>query len=388
MRRGNKRRGIIVLAVLVFALVVAAGIVFYRGSRKETVSLDSWYCPSSFGNYNYSNDGMFYYGNKGISYLDAETGKEMTICTKAGCKHEDETCPAKVEALYCTGIVYDGSKLYYVSSSGEQEFKSLNLTQCDVNGENRKKLADFPEIQTPEAVAYYEDFVIVAYYNGFDVEKREEVNNREAGIYVYNRRTKKGKKIYYEKAWNNWVSSLDVIDGELYFCRSYSPLSEEEIMQQSAASETEESLDEVLELYRISLDGGEAEYIADEISVSVAGVTGIGDMVLYSTADGLQAYFPETKEKKTIREGKDISLVTSHLSKDIAVFQQGNEDDTLTYYLCDKNGSVKKIGDTKILLQAVYDDTSYGMGDDGWVILETKKWQQGDFECAKSVEIR
>lgn len=336
-------------AALAAALAVAAGVFSYRSGKEEMDSLNNRYCPTMFGNLNYSDNGVFYYGNDGISYLDAETGREVSVCTKAGCSHEDTSCPARVEALYRTGIVYDGEKLYYISDSEGQELKSLYLTECDVNGDSRKKLADFDGVQSPLAIAYYEDYVIIAYMNGFDWEKREEINNREAGIYVYNRKTKAGGKIYHTTAWANRVSSLDVIDGDIYFCRSYSPLTEKEIMQQEAG-ESDEVLAEVAELYRVPLKGGEAEYIADKISVSVSGVTGIGDMVLYSTEEGLQAYFPKTKKTKTIKKGERIYNVTSRLSDGKAVVRQVMGDsENSDYYICDKEGSLEKIGNTPLI---------------------------------------
>lgn len=111
---------------------------FYRSGKKKTDSLNNRYCPTMFGNLNYSDNGVFYYGNNGISYLDAETGRGVSICTKAGCRHEDTSCPAKVEALYRTGIVHDGKKLYYISDGDAQELESLYLTECDINGSNKK----------------------------------------------------------------------------------------------------------------------------------------------------------------------------------------------------------------------------------------------------------
>lgn len=138
--KNGKRKGklIIGVTVLAAALAVAAGVFFYRSGKKKTDSLNNRYCPTMFGNLNYSDNGVFYYGNNGISYLDAETGREVLICTKAGCRHEDTSCPAKVEALYRTGIVHDGKKLYYISDGDAQELESLYLTECDINGSNKK----------------------------------------------------------------------------------------------------------------------------------------------------------------------------------------------------------------------------------------------------------
>lgn len=387
--KNGKKKGKIILGVtaLAAALAVAAGMFFYRSGKKKTDSLNNRYCPTMFGNLNYSDNGVFYYGNNGISYLDAETGREVSICTKAGCRHEDTSCPAKVEALYRTGIVYDGKKLYYISDSDAQELESLYLTECDINGSNKKKLADFEGLQSPQAIAYYGDYVIIAYMNGFDWKKREEISNREAGIYVYNRKTKEGGKIYHSTEWANLVSSLDVIDGDIYFCRSYSPLSEEEIMRQEA-EESGEVLTEVDELYRVPLEGGETEYIADKISVSVSGVTGIGDMVLYSTEEGLQAYFPKTKKTKTIKEGERIYNVTSRLSDGKAVVRQVTEDgENSDYYIYDKD-SLEWIGNTPLVLLAVYDNATYAIDKNGWVTLDTKKWQKGDFEVCYSFQAK
>ena len=375
MRGFTKRRWIILSGVL--GLLVS-GIIIYCFNKPEAdlFSLDRWYCPSCYTNFSYSDKGIFRMGEEGIMYLDAATGKEVSICTKAGCTHEDEECPARVDALYITGIVYDGTKLYYVSSSGEQEFKSLNLTECDVNGTNRKKIADFPEIQTPTAVSYYGDYVIVAYRNGFDIEKKEEVANREAGVFVYNKKTNEGKKIYSDKAWGNDIVSVDIIKDSVYFSRTYSSLSEEEIMQQSPEL-SEETAD--IELYKIPLAGGVAECIGHELSTSVAGVSQAGDMVLYSTTQGIQAYSIKSGKTKSVMNGKNYSIVTDRLAEQKAIIQRFSMDDNvLNYYLVDDKGKVSELGQTSYLLLAVFDSVTYAMDEAGeYVMLDTEKiWKK------------
>lgn len=377
--RAKKIVGIIVLAVIILLAVL---FFLYRSSQTSGEALDNWFCSSSFGNWNYSDDGMFFYGSDGISYFDASSGKSVFICTKAGCQHEEESCPAKVEAIYCSGIVYDGNKLYYVSSSGDQDYKSLNLTECDINGENRKKLADFPDIQSPTAVAYYQEYVVVAYENGFDLEKSENLWNREAGIYVYNRTTEKGEVIYSEKAGENSILSLTVIEGEIYFCRNYSTLSDEEVMQQDASDQLRSCL------YCISLDGGEAEEICDGLSTLTAGVSSVDGQIVFSTDSGLQVYDRDTKKVSLIKEQENISLITSRLSDDVAVMQQAIQEDQAEYdvYLYDEDGTLEKVGRTEYLLLAVYDSTSYAMDNDGnIVILDTEEWRNGNFETKYSI---
>ena len=156
---------------------------------------------------------------------------------------------------------------------------------------------------------------------------------------------------------------------------------------QQEAGESDEVLAEVAELYRVPLKGGEAEYIADKISVSVSGVTGIGDMVLYSTEEGLQAYFPKTKKTKTIKKGERIYNVTSRLSDGKAVVRQVMGDsENSDYYICDKEGSLEKIGNTPLIFLAAYDHVTYAIDKNGWVALDTKKWQKGEFEVRYSFQ--
>ncbi len=387
-RMSGKKLKVAGLAVFVIALAAAAGALLYKGSGEDSFSLDDWYCSPLMGTYNYSDKGIFYYGDEGISYFDAESGKGVSVCTKAGCRHEDENCPAFIEdSLFRAGIVYDGKKLYYIGDS--EDLSSLNLTECDINGENRKKIADFPDIQSPSAIVYQGDFLAIGYYNGTDIRKREEVNNREAGIYVYDRKKKQGKKIYCEKAWNNTILSLNIIDGYLYFCRNYCPLSEEEILKQSASSKNEEQQKEVIELYRVPIDGGKEERIADQISTTCAGVTKVGEMVLFTTLDGLQAYLPQEGKRKTIRQGKNIFLVANRMTEETGIIGQGEKDGTSTYYVCDQDGALKKAGNSSIIFYAVYDHATYGIGDNNSIpILDTEKWRNGDFSIRHTLYMK
>ena len=151
-----------------------------------------------------------------------------------------------------------------------------------------------------------------------------------------------------------------------------------------SSSETEEQLEEVLELYRIPLDGGEEELIADQISTTWAGVTKVGEMVLFTTCDGLQAYLPKEGQAKTIRQGKDIFLIPNRMTEEVGVIRQAEKDGTSTYYLCNPDGTLKNAGNSDILFNVVYDHATYGLGDNSILILDTGKWQNGDFKVRRT----
>lgn len=375
MKAALKKKRLLFFGAAIPVIFIVTILYLKSKSEKVPSSLETWYCPSGYNNYNYSDDGMFYSEDSGIMYLDAETGKRVSVCTKAGCKHDDADCPAKVEALYLSGIVYDGNKMYYVSSSGDEEFKGLNLTECDINGTNRKQIADFSGIQTPTAVTYYGDYVIVAYRNSFDLEKREEVINQEAGIYVYNRKNNNGSIVYSAKAVENNIFSLDIIEDEIYFTRTYNPLTEDEIMEEVDEEDTAINV----ELHKVPITGGTAECIGRNLTSSIAGVSHVGDGVVYSAADGICMYSLKNGSTKYLAEGEGYTIVTERLTEERAVFFQYDEkNNSKMYYMIDENYNIHELGCTEYLIQVIFDSVAYAMDESGQnVILDTEKmWKK------------
>lgn len=366
--------GIVLLAVIVIMCV--GGVFLYR--KDKTAEMIQWSCFPFFGGASYSNDGIFWYGEEGISYQDAVSGKAMTICTKAGCNHQDKDCPAIVDGG-AEGIIYFDDKINYIDSE-ETENRGLNLRQCDVNGENRKKIAFFSGIQQATALCYTENEVVVGYMNSMDLKKREQVDYREAGVYLYDRKTKKGKKLFQETSWNNIILSINIIDGMIYFSRSYNPMTEKDAMNHTG----DEVVKEELRLCRMPVQGGKVEVIDNQINNSIAGVAKVGDEIVYSSAEGLQAYSQKTGKKKTVVKGDNISFVTNFLSQEQAIFlKSADEQKNTAYYSYKKGGKVEKMGETDIALLVSFDDTTYGMKDSGkgqYSILETKKCMEGDFK--------
>ena len=80
--------------------------------------------------------------------------------------------------------------------------------------------------------------------------------------------------------------------------------------------------------------------------------------------------------------------MTSRLSDGKAVVRQVTEDgENSDYYIYDKD-SLEWIGNTPLVLLAVYDNATYAIDKNGWVTLDTKKWQKGDFEVCYSFQAK
>ena len=83
------------------------------------------------------------------SVIDSATGQERVLCSRSGCAHNEETCPAffgrtTEDSPYISGNLYaDGDKLYWLRSPSGNQIINTNdafLDVSDIDGSNRRRI--------------------------------------------------------------------------------------------------------------------------------------------------------------------------------------------------------------------------------------------------------
>ena len=154
----------IVGVVLCICLIVGVGYIVSRKLKKYPENVEYGQTEAI------TDKGMYYFHNKQLLFLDANTKKSAVVCNKANCKHNTKDCNA-----YING---QGPKIF---SYGNKLYMSLFSSQIEHNEED--------DSFTYEATA--------------QIKEIDQDGNNSRIIY---------------SADEGAVSSMQMIDGVLYFC--------------------------------------------------------------------------------------------------------------------------------------------------------------------------
>ena len=125
-------------------------------AEEQDLRMTAW-DPSGVGN----DDGYYQIrqdeeGVSRLTYIDAASGKEVYLCQKPECRHEDERCTAFVPfALFAGQLLVDQDHLYIVSSGTgasvitdegvQAQAEGPVIEQMDLDGQNRRTLFQLEE---------------------------------------------------------------------------------------------------------------------------------------------------------------------------------------------------------------------------------------------------
>lgn len=118
-----------------------------------------------------------------IMYFDYATQKEVYLCNKPNCKHEDESCSSYLNIAEVNEIFYYDQRLYLVNAQEASNVVSINdagttsmasdngnpstVYRMDLDGTNRKKLFTVPsgtQISMPYVIKGNQMFTFLEYY--------------------------------------------------------------------------------------------------------------------------------------------------------------------------------------------------------------------------------
>lgn len=183
---------------------------------------------SYLGTRTYGREGSFYSENNRIYFLDAATGESDIICGDATCTHKREECSA-----YFDGVSYvalEGDHLLIVTTYGGDNGWDMQLYTADVDGSNRKHVAELGFMLSIYQVIFTEDKIIASFWNSVD-ENMAPMDENYAGIYVFDRKTNTGEVVWSKKAFNAIAAKLNYYNDVVYFDAFYFDVTMDEVAE-------------------------------------------------------------------------------------------------------------------------------------------------------------
>ena len=128
-----------------------------------------------------------------IMYFDYATQKEVYLCNKPNCKHEDESCSSYLNIAEVNEIFYYDQHLYLVNAQEASNVVSINdagttsmasdngnpstVYRMDLDGTNREKLFTVPsgtQISMPYVIKGNQMFTFLEYYQTYLLEQSKQ----------------------------------------------------------------------------------------------------------------------------------------------------------------------------------------------------------------------
>ncbi len=147
---------IITISILAFLLIPKNIDDAFTGEVKRIASLT------------YSDTGVTYVNpDRKFQFVDLETGKNIILCDKPNCQHNDKTCNADIDDLIEFVAVYN-DKIYFITMEGSR--RNI-LYKADINGRNRRAIIELGEIQSIYDVIIKDNYLIISYTKEFIYEE-------------------------------------------------------------------------------------------------------------------------------------------------------------------------------------------------------------------------
>lgn len=259
----GKQKKIIICGILLVLLVGAViGIKSYQDRMKNRLWSSKW--EDSFwnlNNENYMTDGILRQQDSYIRFCDNSTGKDDLICVDQNCSHEaskDSACGAYIYASQLAGIAIRGSHIMYVADS-KDDYGKYALYVADLEGKDRRKLADLMQADQVYDVLYHGSMVYISY---LQMEKDGQ-ESTVYGIYAYDLQEKRGQNLFQEEGNNYTPDGMAMGEKWFYISYAYSDAAKDDILAHSENREFEKehvrncvkALDPVSGKVKESLDG-------------------------------------------------------------------------------------------------------------------------------------
>lgn len=302
----------------------------------------------------YGREGMFYTEHNRIYFTDAVTGESEIICDNAACTHGREECSAYFDGI--TYVALNGDKLLLVTGEGAEKAGDMYLYEADVNGTNRKKLANLGNMQSIWQVMFQEDVIIISFFNSYD-DNMEPMEENIAGIYVYDLNSNTGEVLWQKQAYNAIASEFVYYKDIVYFYVFYYDITVEELLQHGAQSDFAKERRKA-ELCSVNRKDKNFSVIQEDAG---EGFDICQNKLWFSHNDALW-YYDITTGEKGIELNKAVRIETSY-GTDVVMFRDGKA--YYTYYTYVPGGELIKNGKKdKILPAVIYPEITWALDYD------------------------
>lgn len=363
---------ILCFSAVVGFLYVRAGKEQRGGKKGEATALPDAVCLS--GGDSYTDQGILYFDDHFIRFVNAETGMNSVICTDANCRHEDSRnseCGAYIGGGGCSGLVQRGERIYYLIYDDESE-KQI-LYSANLQGKDRTKIAELIKMNNVVDVIYHGQTVLISYVNmdyegdGLDT----------CGIYGYDMEKKEGKQYYQREGNGSAINSLLLRGDILYFSYHGSDATKEEILEHSE-DEVFESEHKETVIKGIRLEDGE-EVVSTEGYGSNCVLPYCDGKVFY-TKDDINYYYDEKSKENVEINKENLVPVYSAIDGNVLFIGSGDVGKNLFLQYDPDQLELKTLGESDLYPIAVLEKKTYVLLEDGeYGVLDTQDFLQGKY---------
>ncbi len=226
MIQHQKRFRLVAGIVAGTAIILALMSFFYLKSQKPLSPNEK---VVSVFNQTFNNDGILFEKNGLLHFVDAKSGKDIVLCDKPNCPHEsysfgnpNPVCNAAINGAFMNGYAIYGDRLYFVAQTDGKGIFNKEVYQADVNGANRKRIAELENVEFIENVTYVDEYLLVPYITQNDPDSPNvELEKPIVGMAAINLSTYEVTYIPTKEGYNPSIWQAHEYKGEFYYIYTY-----------------------------------------------------------------------------------------------------------------------------------------------------------------------
>ncbi|GHV05884.1 hypothetical protein FACS1894217_03510 [Clostridia bacterium] len=365
----------------VFIAIIALLTACSPKEPTETIFKGTLY----FGGYvSFAGNGIIEAGNGPMRFSDLSGDGAIVLCDKPDCKHEPATIKNPTPTCLAQTDLVEGQKKMIIYQNHqilirgiEGEPMATRVYTADINGENRKKVADIPNALNILSAAIRGDTLVLAYQNSYEVNEAglfDKLEKDFAGISIVNMKTRNVKNLIAKEGYSVSIDSLWLDDKYVGYSTSQTERPFEEYygkefdgdyanltpeMMQNAAVEAEQGIRYNTYLYDVSAN------VETEIWNSNGRYTN-GSFAdgYWVTTDGEKATLTPLNGEESIKLKQPTSDDFSPLKADEGLYFNSWKDDVYTYYSCDKS-KFTEIGHADFSVATIINNVVYASRSGG-----------------------
>ncbi|MCD7708638.1 MAG: hypothetical protein LUI02_02040 [Clostridiales bacterium] len=374
------------LAIALALCVMTTSVFTSCGTGEKTSDNDSdeiWFYDASTA-LNFGEGGAFYYDNY-IHFLDPSSATDSIICDRAECEHSKDDCPAYIDGM-TYGIGWYDDSLLFLTTLGAGQLGDLYLYESSTNGENRKQIAYFSNIQSVLGCIFTDDYVIFSYYNQYDESLAD--STEEAGIILYDRNSGDEREIFHIDGWNARIVQMRLIGDGLCFSVIYYDTTYEDVAEHDLDYDYLQQFFRD-EIYLMSDMDQDAKKVCDDAGDIVAACDG----KIFFVSDDMYRYDVESGEVERMSDWPVTSGTLSFLDDEMIFSRYDSDSGMRDYYECSAGSDeLSEIGLTDMTILAVFENNTYAIiysddfTDNTYGYMPTEDFLAGNFDSFVAFE--
>ena len=366
-----KRKRIVISALAIFTVILAAIIFFVFFHRKE--ESDILWTSNWLGCRWFNGNGAFEYDGSLLYYYNPRSSKRMVACSKAGCQHKGEDCPAYGQGML--GVTFTSTGLIYFAQISDR-VDMYGLYQIDSDGSNLRELHRFRDVGMIEGDIKYDGNRVWFSYLKLTDGEGNQLAEPEAGIVGYDLDSGKEKRVFAEQKVAAHISALACCGSELYFLYRYSDMTRKEALEHAEDDEYAQERQRFT-VAAVSADGGDYRIISDKI-VSTNCLSVLENTVYFCREDGVYAYDAKNQTTSQVKKGS-FEMISAYGDQEqgLLLRDMQSSPDHKEYWYWD-HGTFRKISGGKEVCLSVNGDYAWFMNEEGeWMVADTAEFLDG-----------